>query len=70
MKVITHGLADMPEPVTVETVVTPALVRAVLRFAAVMFQSMGAVVFEVNRELEGASQGGANIHIVDSASHQ
>ena len=39
VKVITQGLANVPEPVTVE-VVMPAFVSAVLRFAAVMFQAM------------------------------
>ena len=45
VRVITHGLAIVPLPVTVLTPI-PALVRAVLRFAAVMFQSFGTVVLE------------------------
>jgi uncharacterized membrane protein len=45
VKVITHGLANVPEPVTVVVAIL-ALVSAVLRFAAVMFQSRGTVVRE------------------------
>ena len=45
VKVITHGVANVPEPVTA-VVAIPALVSAVLRFVALMFQERGAVVRE------------------------
>lgn len=43
VKVITHGAANVPEPVTA-VVAIPALVSAVLRFVDEMFQASGAVV--------------------------
>lgn len=45
VKVITHGAANVPEPVTADVVI-PALVSAVLRFVDEMFQARGAVVRE------------------------
>ena len=63
VKVITHGLANVPEPVTA-VVAIPALVSAVLRFVELMFQARGAVVREVNREQESPTNGGANINVI------
>ena len=45
VKVITHGVAMAPEPVTA-VVAIPASVSAVLRFVDEMFQARGAVVRE------------------------
>ena len=61
---ITHGAANVPEPVNADVVI-PALVRAVLRLVEQTFQASGAVVLPSTVSVKVPPSGKSYIHIVD-----
>ena len=66
VKVITHGVANAPEPVTEVTGYT-SVAKGSLKICCSDVPIDGSSCRRVNREQEGATDGGADIHIVDSA---